>query len=107
MRLILVLMLALVMAGCASSGRQIDPSMIDQIEHQQTTRSDLVSMFGQPTSETVNSDGSAILNWTYAYVGYAGIGTKVQGLTVVINESGTVESYSKSDSTPGAVRLGQ
>src|SRR5690554_4403353 len=95
MRLLSVVFAALFIAACASSGRPIAQSNIDQIVHGETTRAELVSMFGRPMSETVNSDGSVILTWAYAYVGFAGIGTETQGLSVVIDPNGSAVSHTK------------
>lgn len=107
MRIFVVLVAALLLTACASSGRPIEQSDLDQIVNGQTTRSELVGMFGRPMGETVNSDGSVILTWAYAYVGFAGIGTKTQGLSVVLGPDGKVVSHTKTGYYAEPARLGR
>src|SRR5690606_606175 len=95
MRIIILLVTVMLISACASRGRPIPQSNIDQIVQGETTRSELVEMFGPPLSETVNSDGTTVLGWGYAYIGFAGIGTETQGLSVVISPDDKVVSYTK------------
>lgn len=95
--------LLLLLAGCATSGREITQSQMDQIVEGQTTRSDLIAMLGQPNSVTRNHDGTHVLGWGYAHVGFMGIGTRIQGFSVILGPDGTVQGYSRTDSGyPGA-----
>lgn len=100
MRAIIVIALIVAIAGCATSGRKITQAQLDQVVSGQTTRSDLVSLFGAPTSEIYNSDGTSVLGWGYAHVGFAGIGTEVQGVSMIIGPNGTVQGYSRTGSAP-------
>lgn len=106
-KLFTILFASFLLVACASSGKPISQSNIDQIVQGETTRSELVSMFGSPMSETVNSDGSVILTWAYAYVGFAGVGTETQGLSVVIGPDGRVVSHTKTGYSSEPVRLGR
>lgn len=100
MRSVFLLLMAVTLAGCATSGSRISQSQMDRIVTGQTTRDEMISVFGPPNTETVNADGSSVLGWGYAHIGFAGIGTEVQGMAVVINPEGKVVRYSRSGSTP-------
>lgn len=100
-------LLAAALTGCASSGQPIRQEQLDQVIVGQTQRSELIAIFGQPVSETVNSDGSRILTWAYAYIGFAGIGTEVKGVSVALAPDGAVSSFSQTGSTPSPARLGR
>ena len=60
----------------------------------------LIDLFGEPNTRVYNSDGSQILAWGYAYVGFAGIGTEMQSVSMVIGPDGTVQGYSRSGTNP-------
>lgn len=105
-KLIAVTALFAVLAGCASSGHKITQGQIDQIVQGQTTQDDLIAIFGPPMGEQYNSDGTRVLTWAYAYVGFAGVGTEAQGLSVVLGPDGKVSGFSRSGATPAPTRLG-
>ena len=86
--------------GCATSGRKITQAQLDQVVSGQTTRSELIALFGPPTSEVYSSDGSQILGWGYAHVGFMGTNTEVQGVSMVIGADGTVTGYTRTGSAP-------
>lgn len=102
MRSVFLLLMAVTLAGCATSGSRISQSQMDRIVTGQTTRDEMISVFGPPNTETVNADGSSVLGWGYAHIGFAGIGTEVQGIAVVIGPDGRVVSYSRNGNTPPA-----
>lgn len=99
--------MALVVAACASSGKKITQGQVDQIVQGQTTHSELISIMGTPMAEQYNSDGSRVLTWAYAYVGFAGIGTETQGLSVILGPDGKVSGYSRTGAAPAPARLGR
>ena len=100
MRSLIALALCLALTSCASSGRQITQQQFDQVQAGKTTTADLVSLFGDPNSRVYNSDGTQTLIWTYVYVGFAGVGTKVQSASINIGPDGTVQGYTRSGNTP-------
>ncbi|WPP47113.1 hypothetical protein [Pseudomonas sp. AN-1] len=100
-------LMAMLLAGCASSGQRITQDKMDQVINGQTTRSDLITLFGAPTTETYNSDGSQLLAWGYAHIGFMGIGTEVQSLSVKVGPDGRVDGFSRTGSTPQPARLGR
>ena len=103
------LALAIIVAGCASTGQNFDESKISQIKKGVTTEAELVQMFGAPTSRAMNSEGNTTLNWMYAevrekgtsFIPYAGTwvgGTqsKEKSLTVTLGADGKVASFASS-----------
>lgn len=100
MRAIIALAIILTITACATSGRKITQTQLEQVVSGQTTRSELVAMFGPPTSEVYSSDGTQILGWGYAHVGFMGINTEVQGVSMVIGADGTVTGYTRTGSAP-------
>ena len=95
-------------AGCASVGNNFDDSKASQIIKGQTSEADLIQMFGQPQSRSMNSEGQTILNWMYSqsavrgesfipYVGafVGGMNTKEKSLNVTL-QNDRVVSYSST-----------
>lgn len=107
MRYITVLFLALVLAGCASSGRKIDPSSVDQIEQGVTTFDQMNSMFGAPMSHSYNGEGKLVASWMYFYVGPFGTGQEQQILSVQFDDEKVVEKYTMTQGNPGFGKLGR
>lgn len=64
--LIIPLLAAVVMAGCATSGVKIDRGQAAALQPGSTTYADVVARFGPPTSEMVLGGGARML--TYSYV---------------------------------------
>lgn len=106
-KLLIITLAAFMLYGCATSGRKITEAQIANIQQGKTTQAELVSSLGQPTSFSQNSDGSKVLGWGYAHVGFAGIGTEVQGFSVVIGPDGTVQSFTRTGTNPQPARLGR
>ncbi|MNQ84260.1 hypothetical protein D3C85_993820 [compost metagenome] len=92
--------IVLALAGCATSGTKITQGQLNQVVSGQTTHSDLVRLFGPPTSEVYSSDGTQVMGWGYAHVGFAGIGTEIQGVSMIIGPDGTVSGYTRTGSAP-------
>jgi len=97
MRKILIAAALLVLVGCASHGKPITQWQIDQIEEGETTRQDLLASFGRPVVTSRNSDGSEIIGWAYAKVGFAGSSYQNQSLTVTLDPQGKVLRYTTSE----------
>ena len=60
------LLLALTLAGCASTGQNFDETKISEVKKGVTTEVDLVKLFGAPENRSINSDGILTLTWMYA-----------------------------------------
>ena len=106
LRIMVVCMMALMLGACASSGREITPDRISQIETGKTTLAQMNGLFGAPRSQSYSSDGKLSMTWSYVYVGLFGIGMKQQTLAALFNNDNTVEKYNVLDGAPGGVRFG-
>jgi len=112
-------LLALSIAGCSSVGKPIAKDKISQIQVGVTTESDLIRMFGMPSTKTLDANGNVVLSWVYsrastkpetfipvAGVFVGGMNTRVQQLTVLVGKTGRVDRYTMNDA-PGEVKYGQ
>ncbi|WP_054886650.1 hypothetical protein [Pseudomonas sp. NBRC 111130] len=97
MRKIFTAAAVLALSACASYGKPVTQAQLDAIQQGTTTRDDLVASFGKPLAVTKNSDGTQIMSWGYSYVGFAGTNYKSQGLSVILDSSGKVVSYTTTD----------
>ncbi|TKD32598.1 outer membrane protein assembly factor BamE domain-containing protein [Azotobacter chroococcum] len=102
-----VILVALLLGGCASSGQQIDQAKIEQIKPGVTTFDQMVEMFGPPIGQTYTNDGKLSANWMYVFVGPFGAGMEQQSMAVLFDESKNVEKFSVTNGSPGGVRLGR
>lgn len=108
--LVLGLMTAFFLLGCASSGTKIDRANVDQIKKGVTTRNDLEKMFGPPMNVGLMGDGrrSLIFQFTEAqikgtsFIPYAGpfMGgrtMRMQTLQVILDQNNIVQDFEFSD----------
>ena len=58
--------LSLLVIGCATYGRKLDQSKVDQIEKGKTTRQEVLSLIGSPDQMTRDGNGNVTL--TYMFV---------------------------------------
>ena len=101
MKKVFTLVAVCLLAACSTFGKPVTQAQLDQIQQGVTTKDDLLSSFGKPLSVTKNSDGTQIMSWGYAKVGFAGSSYSNQALSVVLDSSGKVTSFTSSDtSTP-------
>lgn len=97
MNKICVFVVALLLTACATTGGSpISQQQVEAIKQGQTTREDLLSAFGKPLVRSKNSDGTEILSWGYAKVGFAGSSYENQSLSVIFGPDGKVVSYTTS-----------
>jgi len=104
-QLILALLAAFCLTNCASMNRPITQQGVDQIVVGQTTRADLVQLFGPPTTETGDIEGETSLDWYYApapqaqtFIPILGAfftndNRNLQQLSVLIGVNGRVKNY--------------
>lgn len=101
MKKVFTLVAVCLLAACSTFGKPVTQAQLDQIQQGVTTKDDLLSSFGKPLTVTKNSDGTQIMSWGYAKVGFAGSSYSNQALSVVLDSSGKVTSFTSSDtSTP-------
>lgn len=70
MKLLLSIVLAVFLVGCATAnysvGKPFNTENVEKIEHGKTTKQDLISMFGEPFSKTpLNATQE---KWIYTYI---------------------------------------
>ena len=63
MKTIPTLLLLILLAGCATAGRQIDQSKFSQIERGKTTRDQVKVILGEPQSLSMTSDGNTAFTY--------------------------------------------
>lgn len=98
MRKIAILAAACALAACATQyGNPVTQGQLDQIKQGVTTKNDLVSSFGSPLATSRNSDGTQVMSWGYAKVGFAGSSYSNQALSVILDSSGKVVSFTTTE----------
>ncbi|MGQ3824196.1 MULTISPECIES: hypothetical protein [Pseudomonas] len=98
MRTLSIILASLVLSACTTQyGNPITDSQLAQIKKGETTKAQLLSSFGQPLATARNSDGTQVMSWGHAKVGFAGSSYKNQGLSVILDENGKVVSYTTTD----------
>ena len=109
MKLIPILLVAGILCGCASSGRKIDETKVDQIKRGITTKEEVLKLIGSPETITKDADGNVTFLYHYVYaqtkgstfipiVGMfaGGVDTKQQGVTVRFDPTGLVTGVETS-----------
>jgi multidrug resistance efflux pump len=94
-KLIIGALMAIVLSGCVYTGTNFDESKLASVHKGQTTKQEVISYFGNPSTTTVDSEGNELLMWTYSIGSAFSADAKV--LTVKTHD-GKVESYSVSKS---------
>lgn len=90
-RVILVAFVLVLVAGCATVGKDFATHNVDQITVGETNRSDIQEMFGEPWRTGVE-DGKR--TWTYGKYRWSAFGeAETTDLVVRFNEDGSVSSY--------------
>ena len=88
---------ALILAGCATAGKDFNVRMVPQIQLHQTTRAQIEQMFGPPWRTGVE-DGKQ--TWSYGTYKYGMGDTQSRDLVVRFDKNGTVVSYTFNSSYP-------
>ncbi len=93
--LLLTIGTLLMLTACAaSSGKNFDEAALTKIHNGVTTRQDLITLFGQPTTETPYPEGHTLMMWSYSQA-KAMSTTEGKTLTVQLNKN-KVFSYAVS-----------
>ncbi|MFP1825217.1 hypothetical protein [Lonsdalea quercina] len=93
-KLLLIACMSLLI-GCAYVGENFDESKLAGVEKGKTTKQDLITSFGKPTTMTVDSEGNELLMWSYSMGSAFGANAKV---LMIKTKNGKVESYTVSKS---------
>lgn len=98
MRKIFTLAAAFSLAACATQyGRPVTQGQLDQIKQGVTTENELIGSFGKPLAKSRNSDGTQVMSWGYAKVGFVGSSYSNQALSVILDSSGKVVSFTTTE----------
>ena len=81
------------LTGCATIGKEIDTSLIDQMQVGVSTKEDAIRVLGKPTILTSSSSGISILGWNYARA-ILFSGTKASGITLTFGPDGKLTNKS-------------
>lgn len=83
---------AALLAGCATIGHDFPSERVPEIRIGETTRSQILVMFGDPWRTGIE-DG--LVKWTYGKYRYSAFGgSRSKDLTVTFDDAGRVASYS-------------
>ena len=78
-------------SGCARIGHDFNEQRVSNIKIGKTTKSDLISMFGQPWRKGIDN---GVTMWTYGRYTYRVIGdTDTKDLIIKFDKDGKVSSY--------------
>ncbi|MCA1977635.1 MAG: hypothetical protein LDL19_00205 [Thiobacillus sp.] len=115
MKTLPVILAVTLIAGCASSGVKVDQSKVSAFERGVTTRAQIETALGRPTSAMVMRDGKTVLTYTFAnaqvrpesfipIVGMFAGGTDVraESVTVYLDEHGLYDGADSVASEFGA-----
>ncbi|WP_413734349.1 hypothetical protein ACL2XP_17950 [Sodalis sp. RH21] len=106
MKKMIIPLIFLAVSGCATVGNDISSTEVQKIQKGVTTEQSLISMFGQPSATTIDSEGNKILLWSYGHA--VAFGPAVgKSLSVKLNHDGVVESYSSALPNPQPVKMYQ
>ena len=108
---ILGLITLLFIAGCASVGNEMEMADMSKIQKGQTTRSELIQLFGNPYTVGISNSGEPTATWIYSearnkaknFIPIVGafnmqIDTRLQQLVVIFDENDIVKSFTFNES---------
>ncbi|WP_071841385.1 outer membrane protein assembly factor BamE domain-containing protein [[Enterobacter] lignolyticus] len=95
MKIIFTAIMIATLAGCSTgTSTYFAQKDIDSIKKGVTSERSVLSMFGTPTSQSVDSQGNKKYRWDYDYDSGAGDDqVEVKTVDVTINKHGLVDSY--------------
>lgn len=110
-KLFCILVMTILLSGCASSGTKIDQNRVRQIKEGVTTKEEVIRLLGNPFTQTLTSDKKVVMMFQYTKVKNrvsnfipvvnllaGGVDMKQQILQILIDENGLVEKYIFTDS---------
>ena len=108
------LMICLLLAGCATVGREVTENQLQGFEKGKTTLNEVVSKLGTPTSSSSTLEGKRFISYVFAhaqarpesfipivgaFVGGSDVRSSV--VTFTFNREGKLEDYFQSQSATG------
>ena len=114
MRQIALLIVAVFLAGCVATGTQVHEQQLAKLEKGKTTIQEVVSSFGQPSTKTLNSNGTRTIVYMYVeaqarpetfipFIGgfVGGADSRSNMVTLQFDRAGILVDYSSSTTTMG------
>lgn len=99
-KMLMVVMTLLLLAACATIGKDFNQADIASIKVGETTKGQTISMFGNPTSKTMDHLGNESYTWVHSRaVAFGGATSKT--LMVFFNKEGVVERFNSADAQYG------
>jgi len=100
--LLTVLMVVLLLTGCASVGREFPTPTQDMITNGVTSKGELLQRFGSPTQVGIENGDHT---WTWVYIRAGGLRQPLsKELHVRLDDRGVVKSYSYTSNLPEEVQ---
>lgn len=101
---IAALLLATVLAACATSGVKFDPSTIDELIVGQSTLQDAIALLGPQMTTAEDANGTKAYGWSYGRA--SGLSGRVESRAVMLifGPDGKLQKKSFSASTPASAR---
>jgi len=85
-----VLMVGLALAGCGTTGKNFDETLVDSIVPGSTSRTDVLVILGKPFKKGIQNNKEV---WIYEYNQYKAIGDETsKDIFITFNQDGIVES---------------
>ena len=63
----LVVACVFIFSSCASYGNDFDTSLFSQFKNGVTTKTEIISLVGQPLTKTSTGNGETSLNWSFTH----------------------------------------
>ena len=82
--------IAVLIAGCGSVGKNFDSSKVKNIHNNVTTQAQILEWFGDPFKKG-QENGRTM--WTYQYDTYSGGNSKSKDLVLLFDDNGKVIAY--------------
>lgn len=114
MRRFFLLVTLMILTGCVAMGTQVKEQQLSTLEKGKTTMQDVVSSFGPPSTNTLNSNGTRTLVYIYTeaqarpetfipFIGglVGGADSRSNIVTLQFNNGGVLVDYSSSTSSIG------
>jgi outer membrane protein assembly factor BamE (lipoprotein component of BamABCDE complex) len=81
-------------AGCATSGREVTEAQLAAFTPGTSTYGDVMAQLGKPTTMTLSSDGTRMLIYSFAHVGFMVTSVRSSAVAFYFDKDGKLVRYS-------------
>jgi outer membrane protein assembly factor BamE (lipoprotein component of BamABCDE complex) len=92
-----LILVALLLASCASMGTQVSKDSFSQIKRGETTKAQVVAMFGNPTTITLTDEGKESYVYHSFKLGFMGLSMDQQIVQVIFDQDDIVSKATTID----------